>query len=47
LKTGLAPIATVMRRLLTGHAVFCFRIDISHFYAKKSLICWSWFVTSI
>ena len=46
LKTGLAPVATVMRRLLTGYAVsfnrrhrrhggICFRIDISRFCVKK------------
>jgi len=55
LKTGLAPIATVMRRLLTGYAVsynpaywrddtgICSKIVTSRFCVKKSHTLKSWY----
>ncbi len=51
-KTGRVPVATFMRRLLTGYAVsfngatansdISFRTAINPFYARKMLICLSW-----
>jgi len=55
LKTGLAPIATVMRRLLTGYAVSfnpaywrdvtgtCFKIDTNRFCVKRRPTLRNWF----
>jgi putative transposase len=51
LKTGATPIATVMKRLLTGYAMhsegttatgICFRIDTSRFFVRRIHIYWSW-----
>jgi len=57
LRTGHAPLSTVMQRLLTGYAqhtivvinvtAICFRIDTNLFCAKKIFICSSWFDTFI
>jgi putative transposase len=58
LRTGRTPIATVMRRLLTGYAVSHNRRHRRHSHlfqnrykslscARKISICWNWYDTSI
>jgi REP element-mobilizing transposase RayT len=52
LKTGTTPIASMMRRLLTGYAVSfnrrhtamvsSFKIDINPFYVRRIYIYWNW-----
>ncbi len=57
LRTGETPLATVMRRLLTGYAVsynrrrrrmdICFKIATNPFCVKKTWFCLSWLVIFI